>query len=197
MKSNTTEIFFSPNQRYRKELAFFSYLMQSGNGLIHIQKKYLLPETFVHHFLNRNEILNAINQDSFLPKKAKSVCEEVVSKLPEQFAVIKHISNISVDFTIRKGKEIYFIEFHEEQHRRLTKKKESSIYTTSFEQIRVPRFVQRLVKDIWRWKYLDNYQIIWSDWFETNPNEKVNLFSNGNKELFIPGKFSFTNFLNH
>lgn len=195
MKSNTTKIFFSPNRSYKRELAFFDNLLRSNSDLVHLKEKYLLPKSFINHFLNRNEILRAINADLLLPAQSKLICREVVSKFPEQFAIINNISKISVDFVIQKGNDVYFIEFHEQQHRRLTKKKEYSIYTTSFEQIRVPRFVQRLLKDIWRWKYLENYQIVWWDWFEANPEENFDLFTRGKKELFIPGKFSFSGFL--
>lgn len=190
-----TEIYFSPNSNYKKELTFFSYLIHSNKNLIHRHEKYPLPEKLLQCFLNRDEILFALQKDVLLPAKAKGECMKVLKNLPKQIAVINSLTKISVDFVIRKDKQTFYTEFHEKQHRRLSKKTEYSIYNTSFDEIKVPRFVQRFLKDIWRFKYLPNYQIIWWDWFEANPTAKIDLFSRGKKEFHLPGKFSFTNFL--
>ncbi len=190
-----TKIYFSPNSLYKKELAFFSHLLSKNKQLVHVQEKYPLPEKLLHCFLNRDEILSALQKDVLLPAKAKAEFIKVLKALPLEIAVISSLSKISVDFVIKKDKQIFYLEFHEKQHSRLTKKKEYKIYNTAFQELRVPRFVQRFLKDIWRFKYLPNYQIIWWDWFEENPNAKIDLFSKGKKEFHLPGKFSFSNFL--
>lgn len=122
------------------------------------------------------------------------ICIEEMKKLPKELRIAESITKMSVDYVIKNGNEKFYIEFHEKQHRSLSVDRPTPIFSRDLVEYRIPRFLQRFLRDIWRWKYLDNYKIIWFDWFEVNSNTKIDFLSKGKNEYYLSGKFSFDNF---
>lgn len=137
-----------------------------------------------------------IKCDEISIKKKKAVLESLAT-LPKEVLVAKAISEVSVDFVfIDKNDEITFLEFHEKQHRNLSVSRATPIFDEFGNRYEIPRYSQRLLKDIWRVEHLLNFKIIWWDWFESNPNislEKIT--ENLESELYIDHKFSFKKLL--
>ena len=57
----------------------------------------------------------------------------------------------------------------------------------------VPRYLVRLLKDIWRWQNLSNFKIIWADWFQLHSSELVDLLKQGKEEYGFNNTFQFKN----
>jgi len=67
------------------------------------------------------------------------------------------------------------------------------IFDTNGTPILVPRYLVRLLKDIWRWKNLNNYKIIWADWFQLHSSELIDLLEHGKQEYGFENTFQFKN----
>ena len=69
------------------------------------------------------------------------------------------------------------------------------IYDLKGNPIPVPRYLQRFLRDIWRWKFLSNYKIVWFDWFKVNPLFPIQeLISDENYEYSLEGMFRIADF---
>lgn len=120
--------------------------------------------------------------------------------MPDFVQVAKTIKDVSVDVVILNGAKVRYIEFHEKQHRNLSVNRQTPIFIDSSKDssILIPRYAQRFLKDIWRYENLNNYQIVWWDWFEHNKLKGIDaLFENerATKEFSFAGKFNFSDFL--
>lgn len=189
------EIYFKPHSSRIQEQLFFNSIKKSITEANHIKENFSLPKSLISELLKRDEIIALIECDSLLPKKKKNICLDEMKKLPKELRIAESIAKINVDYVITNGNENFYIEFHEKQHRYLSVNRPTPIFSNDLVEYRIPRFVQRFLRDIWRWKYLDNYKIIWFDWFEANPITKIDFTSNGKMELGLAGKFSFEKFL--
>lgn len=117
-----------------------------------------------------------------LSLKRKEVCISALKKLPNEIRISENIGRISIDYAIKENDKTFYIEFHELQHRKLHDDRLLPIYSQSLEEFWVPRCLQRFLRDIWRWKFLDNIHVFWSDWFEVNPTTEINLTTLGKNE---------------
>jgi hypothetical protein len=146
--------------------------------------------------MNTTEIINRLESDEFLPNKRKIEIISILNSIPHDILVIDSLSDISVDFSLEISSKLYFYELHESQHRTLSVKRPSRIYSLEGKVIFVPRFIQRFLRDIWRIKYLPNYKIIWADWFEKNHTNFIFNLNSDFVEYCLPDKFSFSKLLN-
>jgi uncharacterized protein (DUF927 family) len=99
---------------------------------------------------------------------------------------------LSVDIVIEENGYITFVEFHEKQHYRLSDKRLRPIFSQQGERYEIPRFLQRLIKDIWRWENLSNYKIVWQNWFEKNQGMPILFDLKKNEEFVLKDKFSIS-----
>lgn len=92
---------------------------------------------------------------------------------------------------IVRGAKEFYLEFHEEQHVKLTDDRPKEVYDASGKGYRVPRFVQRLIRDVWRIQEFPNYTIVWHDWFAKNRGMHVLWLADGFHEYHLQDAFSF------
>jgi hypothetical protein len=184
------EIYFKPHSSRIQEQIFFRFIIESISEFDHIENNFSLPSSLINELLNRDEIIELLEKDLLLPSKKIKTCIDELKKLPNEIRIAESIAKISVDYVIIDKKEIFYIEFHEKQHRRLSVDRLTPIFSNDLTEYRIPRFHQRLLRDIWRLKNLSNYKIIWWDWFEENPKAKINFLSKGKSEFYLPNKFS-------
>ncbi len=188
------DIYFRPHSSRIKEQIFFNSIKEAVPEAKHIQENFSLPCSLIGGLLNRNEIIELLESDSLLPSNKIKICIEELKLLPKELCIAKSIANMSVDYVISNGNEKFYIEFHETQHRSLSVNRSTLIFSKDLVEYRIPRFLQRFLRDIWRWKYLDNYKIIWFDWFDANPETIIDLTSKGKSEYYLSNKFSFKDF---
>ncbi len=92
---------------------------------------------------------------------------------------------------------LYLWEFHEHQHRDLSGSQSTSLYSPSGDRIDVPRFFQRLVRDVWKILAFPNCTIVWWDWFTSSTARFDPELHIGFEEHALPGRFSFSAFLQY
>ena len=183
-----TEIYFKPYSNRKLELAFFNHLIGKLEDYIHIPEEYKLPPAMISKHLNTKTIFEKLEFDEKLSPLKKQRLLKVISKLPDKIKVAETISKVTVDIVLVKNDNVEYIEFHEKQHRNISDSRLKPIFTTDNKRIEIPRYAHRFLKDIWRVEYLDNFKIVWWDWFEKNQNYDPN---NSKKEYSLSGKFSF------
>lgn len=184
------EIYNKTNISRKKEKTFLDYLISENVGCKHIDLDKELNISLLNRTVNTVNLITKLRQNTTLTKLKRNRLIQELSKLPENIRVVKSISSISVDFVLVDGENIQYIEFHEKQHRNMSGKIPKDIYDENLEIIKVPRFVQRFLKDIWRYENLENYKIIWFDWFEQNKDYN-NFLTENKKEYYLGGKFRF------
>jgi hypothetical protein len=184
------EIYNKTNISRKKEKTFLDYLISENVGCKHIDLDKELNISLLNRTVNTVNLITKLRQNTTLTKLKRNRLIQELSKLPENIRVVKSISSISVDFVLVVGENIQYIEFHEKQHRNMSGKIPKDIYDENLEIIKVPRFVQRFLKDIWRYENLENYKIIWFDWFEQNKDYN-NFLTENKKEYYLGGKFRF------
>lgn len=187
-------IFFKLRSDRKKEIAFFQFLTEKLEYFEHVNENFLLSEHLLNKPLCISKVIRALELNNKLSTIKMQKTIQALSILPEKVMVARKIEEVSVDFTIKEDNHVHFIEFHERQHRYLSVSRLTSIYCLNNSKYQIPRFTQRLLKDIWRWENLPNYKIVWWDWFDKN-KDTLNieeLLSNNKMEYFINGKFSFS-----
>ena len=185
-------IYNNARTNQEKELAFLNWITNKFPNSKVLKESYILSDSLALSSLNTLSIAKKIqkNQHISIPKKVK--CIKELLQLPETIRVVNSITNITVDFTLIDKSEIHFIEFHEKQHIIDSNKRPSNIYTVDGDIIKVPRYLQRLLRDIWRLKYLHNYKIVWYDWFAAN---KTDIFNTNKNEFALQGHFKISDLL--
>ncbi|MFT3934419.1 MAG: hypothetical protein QM726_12430 [Chitinophagaceae bacterium] len=187
-----TTIYFKKHSNRKSEKVFFNYLMSLYSDIIHVDENYLLDSHYIDKHISTTRILKFINKSTFISDKKKAIAFEVLSKLPQNIKVAKEISDLSIDYVIKDKNHLTFIEFHEKQHYRLSDYRLRPIFTTDNERREIPRFLQRLMRDIWRWENLRNFKIVWHNWFDKNQKTLVKFHKDQNEEFVLPNKFSIS-----
>ncbi len=183
-----TKIYFKPYSNRKQEAVFFEKLTDNFEEYMHIKVDYELPSSMLSNYLDIRSITDNLRKDQKLSSLKRDRLIQVLNNLPEKLKIAKKISNVSVDFTICDEKSIKHIEFHEKQHRNISDERLKPIFTPDNQRIEIPRYAQRFLKDVWRFKHLENYKIVWWDWFEKHQKFDI---SNCNKEFYFQDKFSF------
>jgi len=185
--NNQIKIYNKTNSKRKKELAFLNKLKELYPNSVHIDENYRLDND-INPVYNTNSLITELESYVKITDKKRERCIQELSKIPEELRVFENTRNISVDFTLEESNELKFIEFHERQHRIDSNKRNSIIYTIDQQQIIIPRYLQRLIRDAWRWENLDNFTIIWWDWFEKKQTEMKRI-EEGKHEFSLETKF--------
>lgn len=180
-------IFNNARSNQAKELEFCEHLCKQFLNAELRQETHYLPNHLESETLKPIEIAKRIKVNPHLSDNKKIKCLRELIQLPPEIKVVTSISNITVDFTIIMRNTKHYIEFHEGQHYKLSVSRPSNLYTIDNKLMKVPRFLQRLLRDIWRFKYLPNYKVVWHDWFELNKG--ADIFNSKTKEFALPGCF--------
>jgi hypothetical protein len=160
-----------------------------------VSERFDLAPASLDYLLDKSKLLAWLEADCILPSAKRCLCAEELAKLPDQIRVATMITRVTFDLVIQDDGHTYYWEFHEEQHRSLAVDRRSLAYGPDGRDHFVPRFLQRLIRDIWRIKAFPNVTVVWYDWFEKRhlPNELF--MSHGFREYCLPERFSFTTFL--
>ena len=191
------KLYHQYNSARKKENDFLDYIFETYPQIEYIKENYDLSKINLETEIDLTDTLKFLQNDRFLPLRKKNELINILKNIPEKIKVIKTSSDISVDFVFVSDSKPYFIELHEKQHKKLTVSRMQNIYTVQCETIKVPRFAQRFIRDLWRIRNLPNLTIIWYDWFLLNKEIYNFEFSLKFKEYFLDQKFSFTNFNNN
>ncbi|MBT3635261.1 MAG: hypothetical protein HN528_13065 [Candidatus Marinimicrobia bacterium] len=180
------------------EHSFLMFLQELYPSSKHINKEYQLPNTIPPIPINTLQLIDNLERNEFLTPYKKEKVQLELKILPDMVLVVNETTNISVDFAIVHNNTSYFIEFHEKQHRIDSNKRCNKVYDLDGTPINVPRYLQRLFRDIWRWRVLNNYTIVWYDWFAANMrNNEPSYLNSCNMEFSLPNKFRISGLIDN
>ena len=195
--SKAITFFYQPNRLRKSELAFFQALKSYYPDSKTLNQHFLVNEDLINQFVDSKKLADWLKKDSYLPTKKRLLCLEIIKKLPsESIRVACLPSEISFDIVAKTDNEIYYWEFHEKQHADLSVDRPTYVYTPDGIEVEVPRYFQRLVRDIWRVCYFSRFTVVWKNWFEKSEstNECFKL-SKDFREFSLDEKFSFRRFI--
>jgi len=188
-------IYHKPHSARQSEASFVHALQHQFPRAIYHAENYPIPASYLHKYVQTQQLLAAIDRDDRLPARQCVQCRAILADCPPKLQVAHDPSRISFDVVITADGETYYWEYHEDQHRRLTVTRPQHIYDAATgAAITVPRYVQRLVRDIWRLHYFRPYTIVWKDWFETRQTTYQPQLQPGLHEYVLPQQFSFLTF---
>lgn len=188
-------IYHKSNSNRNKEAKFFQSLLNQFLEAEVVSKNYPINPNYLNCTVDCQHLISRLQNDALLPEERRRECIKKLKELPSQLKVVVEVSNISFDFVIDSNRVPYFFEFHEEQHRNLKDSRIKNVYTKNGEPLSVPRYLHRLIRDVWRVQLFLPYTIVWWDWFANNESTYKPALLEGYNEFFEPGKFSFKNFL--
>ncbi|MEW5869702.1 MAG: hypothetical protein AB1894_10540 [Chloroflexota bacterium] len=186
------EIYYVSYASRGREARFFEAFLPLGAKPIYAN--YRLPAELLEQLVDRQALLDSLRYDRKLSAGKRQRCIEILQTCPAQIKVALDVGRISCDIVVVAEGRPYYWEFHEEQHRKLSVDRPKQVYGADGRAVTVPRFVQRLVRDVWRAQYLRPYTIVWSDWFEVNGGTYKPVLAEGFQEFYLPGAFSFGKF---
>jgi hypothetical protein len=189
-----TEIYYKPYQSRSREAVFFQSFMSAFLDLAHRREDYSIPTALLDALVETSEVLRWLERDTSLAAGKRAACLSILSAAPAQLKVALKAERISCDIVVVHDGRPFFWEFHEEQHRSLNVSRPGAVYAVDGTPYLVPRFVQRLIRDIWRALYLRPYTIVWSDWFAKQGQPFQPLLRDGFHELASAGRFTFQRF---
>lgn len=189
-------IYYKSHKSRGREAAFFNFLYAQFPQAIVINKNFPIAPHYLDYFVDTNQLVASIQADQLLPKQKRQQCLEFLKTCPSLLRVASKPSQISFDIVIEQGDKLYYWEFHEEQHRRLTVDRIKKVFAPDGTAHEIPRYLQRLIRDVWRVQHFQSYTIIWSDWFAYNQMSYKPQLEEGFHEYYREGKFSFQAFCN-
>ena len=187
------KIYYQPHKSRKREAAFVEALMNTLPITEILNRYYPLPSSLANWTLDIAEILQSTNKLLLSDRKKVALIDEL-RQLPPTVKVVLDSNQISCDVVIVVDGMPHYFEFHEEQHRRLTITRSKKIYSIDDELITVPRYLQRFLRDIWRVRYLRPYMIVWSDWFEQNGLDGIDILHEGFAEHCVANQFNFNDY---
>jgi len=188
-------IYHKPHSARRSEASFVQLLRGQFPEAIYRAENFPLPAESLKNPVHTAQLLAALETDALLPARQRTQCIELLRICPPELAVALNPNRISFDLVVVAATESYYWEYHEEQHRRLTVTRPKQLYDArTHAPIPVPRFLQRLVRDIWRVQSFQPYTIVWKDWFGVHQYTYQPMLQAGLHEFALPGKFSFRSF---
>jgi hypothetical protein len=186
-------VFRKPHKSRKRENEFCAFLVKSWDAEL-VPTAFVIDPTFTRLPVGSQQLVRWLEADRLLPAHRREQCIERLRDLPEQIVITLRSHRISFDFVVERGQERYYWEFHEQQHLKLADDRPQAVYAADGSMFRVPRYLQRLLRDVWRVKYFPNLTIVWHDWFAENRDSYVPVICRGFQEYHRPGMFSFRAF---
>ena len=185
-------IYYKPHSKRKKEHEFFLDLYSKLDKPKHFNHYPVLEDHLFENLVSIKDLIEKVDNYNKISLSKKERVIKSLEKLPNEVRVAKRIEDVSVDVIVVSD-TIRFFEFHEKQHRIDSNKRLVPVYDANGKVYYTPRFVQRLIKDAWRYYNIPNFKIVWYDWFEQNKD--VDCISNGRIEYSLLNKFSFNDML--
>ena len=136
-----------------------------------MNKKAGIDSNELNLYVDKLKLMTALTDTSLLSPAAKGRCYEALQNCPIKLKVALSTSLVSFDIVFKHEGKFYYWEFHENQHRSLQGSRPRDVFSPLDEPFKVPRGLQRLVRDVWRTEHFQPYTIVWHDWFAQNQNE--------------------------
>lgn len=190
-----TTIYHLHNAKNVRETAFFNHFRSFFPNAAVVNEKAGIDSNALNLYVDKLKSTTALEDTTLLSSASKQKCYEALQHCPQKMKVTLLTSRLSFDIVIKYSGRFYYWEFHEEQHKNLTVSRMKKVFSPSGASTEVPRFLQRLIRDVWRVEHFQPYTIVWHDWFAQNQNEYKPSLDEGLHEYSLPGKFSFKNFL--
>lgn len=190
-------LYYQPNIQRTSENLFLTTLKNHHPDAIISNSHYHVPQATLDRFLDIQKIILWLEKEPYFPTKKRQECLDILRTFPApQLRIAFQPKEISFDFVLQKDNRVYYWEFQERQHAKLTIDRPKKVYTSAGELVIVPRFFQRLMRDLWRLSFFRPYTSVWKDWFESEEKtEECFELADGYQEFHLPGKFSFKGFL--
>jgi len=182
-------IYWKPYSNRKRETAFGQVVLATFGGL-HLPQEFTLDRRLLRMPVDARRLEAGLAMDQALPRKRRDLCRQSLATLPDEVIVALDPAQISVDFVVVTEEDYYCWEFHERQHSSLSVDRAKPVYDSSGTEYRVPRFLQRLIRDVWRLQNLPNLTVVWHDWFAANYGRYIPELSAGCVEHHLDGRFS-------
>ena len=187
-------IYYKSHKSRGREAAFFNFLHAQFPKATIVNENFPIAAHYLDYFVDTNRLIASLQADQLLPKQKRQRCIELLKACPAHLRIASSPSQISFDIVIEHNEKLYYWEFHEEQHRRLTVDRMQKVFAPDGTAYEIPRYLQRLIRDVWRVQYFRPYTIVWSDWFIHNQTSYKPHLGEGFQEFYKDGKFSFQAF---
>ncbi|PIR38565.1 MAG: hypothetical protein COV35_06490 [Alphaproteobacteria bacterium CG11_big_fil_rev_8_21_14_0_20_39_49] len=184
------ELYHLPHKSRKKETLFVSKIIESLNPTVR-KSYYPLTESIINRSVKTADIINWLDTTKLSQKRRSKVTQELL-RLPKEVKVALNTKQITCDVVIVSDNTPHYFEYNEKQHSRLTVNRPSKVYAADGTEIIVPRFIQRLVRDVWRTLYLKPYSVVWDDYFAQHGLDEIDLTADGYNEYCL---HETTNFL--
>jgi len=160
-------IYYRPHKSHKAESVFFEKFRQQFPEANFPKECFRVDEHYLSNFVHKPSLLKALAKDKHFPAIKRENCRQLLTECRATYLqVTPNPQYISFDVVMTDNGKTYYWEFHENQHRRLTVNRESNVYNAETgAAITVPRYIQRLVRDIWRIQHFRPY---------TRPLSKIN-----------------------
>mgnify|MGYP006996006646 CR=1 FL=1 len=191
-------LYYQPHQQRKSEAFFFEALRHRHPDAEISFSHFEVPIEKMDQFLDVEKIIRWLNTEKRLPIKKRTESLQILRAFPSnQIRIAFSPKEISFDLVIQTEHRTYYWEFQERQHASLTIDRPKKVYTPAGEPVIVPRFFQRLIRDLWRLSFFHPYTLVWKDWFESTARSNDCLeISEGYREFHLPGKFTFKEYMN-
>lgn len=186
------ELYHLPHKSRKKEALFVSKIIEALNPTV-IKSYYPLPNSLIHRSVKTADIINWVDTTKLTQKRRSTVTQELL-RLPKEVKVALNTKQITCDVVILSDNIPHYFEYNEKQHSRLTVNRPSRVYAADDTEIIVPRFIQRLVRDVWRTLYLRPYNVVWDDYFAQHGLDDIDLLADGYNEYCLPDTTNFKYF---
>ena len=193
MSATQVQVYHRPHKAYASETAFGKVLVQSL-GAQQISSGYPVSEKLLRHAIDTRLLHARLAREDLLPERARTRCMDALCLLPERVLAARGPFGLSHDFVVVKDDIVTVVEFHETQRRQLTVNRPVPLFDGRGKEYRVPRCLQRLVRDVWRVEVIENLVIVWYDWFEQNEDSFRLPLAGGLREFAAVGRFSLGRF---
>ncbi len=189
-----TRIFYKPHPSRQREAAFVQALIKHYPDAELVAKNALIDAQVLDRYVDTPRLIAALRKELLLPAKARQRCLDALAACPTQIKIANDPARISFDVVVEQNGARHYWEFHEEQHQKLNNSRMRPIYTPDGTAVVVPRFLQRLIRDVWRVEYFRPFTIVWHNWF-AHHNEMLtlpdptNFAEYGLDDQFLFGRF--------
>jgi hypothetical protein len=194
MVSGMTTIYYKSHKNRNREVTFFNTLRACFPGATIVNQDFPIECKYLDCFVDTDKLIAWLEADQLLPTTRRRKGIETLTKCPPQIRVALRHHPLSFDVVIVQNNLPYYWEFHEEQHRELTDARRQKLFTPYGNSFGVERYLQRLVRDVWRIQYFRPYTIVWSDWFSNHQATYQPLLLDDFQELHESDEFSFQAF---
>lgn len=187
-------IYYNLHQNHKRELNFFNRFIEHLPDSKIVENNYEVDDSYLDKYVDTLKLITCLQVDTLLPKTRRKRCIDILKDCPTKIKIALKSSRVTFDIVVEENEKIFYWEFHEEQHKKMSNSQTKKVFSPEGLPVNVPRYLQRLVRDVWRVIYFRPYTIVWSDFFYTNMTQFNPSLRSGFHEFYNSDKFSFYKF---